>query len=114
MYGVNAVTKFTEVIQEHFLDRLENLDKIKIVAGNHDRVTSSKDEDTEGGAAYLVAWGLKLLKYDVEFSPRVLTHVVGDICYILNHGHLGCVMIMECKVSLTSLWRGIYIPGYKN
>jgi len=89
MFGVKAVTKFVEVFHEHFLSRIENLDKIKIVAGNHDRVTSSKDEDTEGGAAYLAAWGLERTGYDVEFSPRVLTHVVGNICYILNHGHLG-------------------------
>lgn len=89
MFGVEAVILFTKLFKEHFLDNVNNLDTIKVVAGNHDRVTSSKDEDVDGGAARLFVWGLELLNYKVEFSPTVLKHVVGDICYILNHGHLG-------------------------
>lgn len=86
-YGVKVVKLFVEMFKTHFLDNLDNLGKIKCVGGNHDRTTSDNKEDTEGGAADLAMWGLKLLGYDVEFSPTVLTHTVDDITYILNHGH---------------------------
>lgn len=89
MFGVSAIKLFVELFKRHFLDKINNLNTIKIVAGNHDRVTSSKDEDTEGGSAELISWGLKLLGYDVEFSTSIIKHIVDDVCYILNHGHHG-------------------------
>jgi hypothetical protein len=87
IWGVKAVKMFVETIKRHFLDLVPNIGSIKIVGGNHDRVTSNKVEDTGAGVADLVAWGLELIGYDVEFSPDVLTHTVEDITYILNHGH---------------------------
>jgi hypothetical protein len=87
IWGVKAVKMFVETIKRHFLDLVPNICSIKIVGGNHDRVTSNKVEDTGAGVADLVAWGLELIGYDVEFSPDVLTHTVEDITYILNHGH---------------------------
>jgi predicted phosphodiesterase len=87
MFGVKAIKLFVKLFIEHFLVRVENLGSIKIVAGNHDRVTSSNDEDTDGGAAELIAWGLEAVGYDVEFSTSVIKHVVEGVCYILNHGH---------------------------
>ncbi len=89
MFGVSAIKLFVELFKKHFLDIIENLGTIKIVAGNHDRVTSSNDEDVDGGAAELISWGLKLLDYDVEFSTSVIKHIVDDVCYLLNHGHHG-------------------------
>lgn len=89
MFGVSAIKLFVELFKKHFLDEINNLGVIKIVAGNHDRVTSSKDEDSDGGAAELISWGLKLIGYDVEFSTSIIKHVVDDVCYILNHGHHG-------------------------
>jgi hypothetical protein len=87
IWGVKAVKMFVETFKTHFLDLVINIDKIKIVGGNHDRVTSNKNEDVGAGVADLTAWGLELIGYDVEFSPDVLTHTVEDITYILNHGH---------------------------
>ena len=89
MYGVRVVKMFVDIFINEFLSLINNLGSVKIVAGNHDRVTSSNDEDTEGGVADLVAWGLNMKGYDTEFSPTVIKHVVGSICYILNHAHLG-------------------------
>jgi hypothetical protein len=87
IWGVKAVKMFVETIKRHFLDLVPNIGSIKIVGGNHDRVTSNKKEDVGAGVADLTAWGLELIGYDVEFSPDVLTHTVEDITYILNHGH---------------------------
>ena len=89
MFGVSAIKLFVKLFKEHFLDLVINLESIKMVAGNHDRVTSDSTEDTDGGSAELVAWGLDMLGYDIEFKRDVLTHKVDGVNYILNHGHLG-------------------------
>lgn len=88
MFGVSAIKLFVELFSKHFLERVHNLGEVKIVAGNHDRVTSDSKEDVDGGAAELVAWGLEKSGYNIEFSSTVLTHIVDGICHILNHGHL--------------------------
>ena len=88
MFGVSAIKLFTELFSKHFLEKIANLGSIKMVAGNHDRVTSDNNEDVDGGAAEMIAWGLELMKYDVEFNPAVMNVVVDGVSYILNHGHL--------------------------
>lgn len=89
MFGVSAIKLFVKLFKEHFLDVVNNLGKIKMVAGNHDRVTSDNNEDTDGGAAELIAYALELIGYHIEFKRDVLTHKVDGVNYILNHGHLG-------------------------
>lgn len=89
MIGAEAVKLCARVLHDNLLSRITNLATVKIIAGNHDRVTSDKEEDTDGGAADLIAWGLQLMGYDVEFDPFVLTHLVDGINYILLHGHEG-------------------------
>lgn len=88
MHGSNAVKLVTEILSE-WLSKIYNLGEVKIIAGNHDRTSSNNDEDVNGQAADLVAWGLKLMGYSVEFNSLVLTHTVEGICYILTHGHHG-------------------------
>jgi len=87
MVGAEAVKLVVKILHENFLSRIVNLREIKVVAGNHDRVTSDNKEDVQGGAANLVCWGLELIGYDVEFNPLVITHTIGKISHILTHGH---------------------------
>lgn len=87
MVGAEAVKLVVKILHENFLSQITNLREVKVVAGNHDRVTSDNKEDVQGGAANLVCWGLELIGYDVEFNPLVITHVVDNICHILTHGH---------------------------
>lgn len=89
MIGAEAVKLATKCIHDYLLSRINNLASVKIVAGNHDRVTSNKDEDTEGGAANLIAWGLELIGYNVEFNSTVISHYVDGIMHVITHGHLG-------------------------
>lgn len=86
MIGAEVVKLCTQVLHTEFLSKIDNLYTVKIVAGNHDRVTSNKDEDTDGDAANLIAWALGLLGYDVQFDPLVITHVVDGISYVCLHG----------------------------
>ena len=87
MVGAEAVKLVVKILHDNFLSRINNLGTVKVVAGNHDRVTSDNKEDVQGGAANLVCWGLELIGYDIEFNPLVITHNVDGICHILTHGH---------------------------
>ena len=86
--GANAVRLCTELLHKA-LSKIDNLGCIKIVAGNHDRTSKANDEDVKGGAADLIAWGLKLMGYDVEFHPYITTHLVEGINHINLHGDKG-------------------------
>jgi UDP-2,3-diacylglucosamine pyrophosphatase LpxH len=84
------VIKFTaKILHEKLLSKINNLNKVYIVAGNHDRLTSDKDEDVDGGAADLIAYALELMGYDIEFNSTVITTEIDNINYILLHGHKG-------------------------
>lgn len=87
MVGAEAVKLCCKVLHKDFLSNINNLIDVKIVAGNHDRVTSDNKEDVKGDAANLIGWGLTLMGYEVEFNSLVITHVVDGICHILTHGH---------------------------
>ena len=89
MAGAEAVKLSVKVLHEYLLNNIENLGDVKIVAGNHDRITSDNKDDVQGEAANLISWGLELLGYNVEFNPLVITHIVDGICHILTHGHHG-------------------------
>ena len=83
--GANAI-KLCVRLLDQVLKRVENLGCIKIIGGNHDRLSSRNDEDVKGGAADLIAFGLELLGYDVEFNPYIITHQVEGITHINLHG----------------------------
>lgn len=87
MVGAEAVKLVVKVLHQNFLSKINNLGEVKVVAGNHDRVTSSNKEDVQGEAANLACWGLELIGYSVEFNPLVVTHTIGKITHILTHGH---------------------------
>ncbi len=108
MFGVSAIKLFVELFIKHFLSNIKNLGSIKLVAGNHDRVTSDNNEDVDGGAAELVAWALGLLGYDIEFSTSVITHKVDGVNYILNHGHLGLTKLSTQEICWKYGEKGVY------
>lgn len=89
MIGAEVIKFSVNILHEKLLSKIHNLNKVKLVAGNHDRLTSDKDEDTDGGACDLIAFGLELRGYNVEFNPTVISTEIDGINYILLHGHKG-------------------------
>lgn len=85
LIGSKAVMLCTDLL-EKALSKIDNLGSVKIVAGNHDRVSKNNDEDVKGGAAELIAWGLTLKGFDVEFHPYIITHLVEGINHVNLHG----------------------------
>jgi len=98
--GSKAIMLCCELLDE-VLRNVENLGEVKIVAGNHDRISKDNDEDVKGGAAELIAWGLKLKGYSVEFHPMIITHKVEGINHINLHGHMG----ISKKPTQEILWK---------
>lgn len=86
--GSKAIMLCCQLLDEVF-QKIDNLGEIKIVAGNHDRISKDNDEDVKGGAAELIAWGLQLKGYSVEFNPLIIRHKVEGINHINLHGHMG-------------------------
>jgi hypothetical protein len=89
MIGAEVIKFSVNILHEKLLSKINNLNLIKLVAGNHDRLTSDKDEDTDGGACDLIAFGLNLRGYNIEFHPTVISCELDGINYILLHGHKG-------------------------
>lgn len=87
MVGAEVVKLTCKILDEYFLSKIVNLQDVKIVAGNHDRSTSDNKEDVKGDIADIIAWGLELMGYNIEFNPLVISHTVEGICHILTHGH---------------------------
>lgn len=88
MIGANAIKLCSEMLHKAF-SRVNNLGTIKIVAGNHDRLSKDNKEDVKGGAAELICYCLELMGYDVEFHPYVISHYVDGINHINLHGDKG-------------------------
>jgi len=89
MIGAEVIKFSVNVLHEKLLSKINNLKDVKLVAGNHDRLTSDKAEDTDGGACDLIAFGLELRGYNLEFHPTVISAEIDGINYILLHGHKG-------------------------
>ena len=89
LHGAELIKFTTKVIHKHFLSLINNLKTVKIVGGNHDRFSNNKAIDNQGGVADVVAWGLHLIGYDVEFDSLVINHIVDGVSYILLHGDKG-------------------------
>jgi hypothetical protein len=107
LIGANSVKLCVELLDKAFKE-VKNLGSIKIVAGNHDRLSKNNDEDVKGGAADLISWGLTLKGYDVEFHPYIITHLVDGINHINLHGHCG----ISKKTTTDIIWnyglKGVY------
>lgn len=89
MYGGKVLITAYEIILD-FLERIHNLEGVYIIAGNHDRVTSRNDEDTEGDTARIISYFLEQrVNCPVKFHTTVLSEDIDGINYIFHHGDKG-------------------------
>jgi hypothetical protein len=88
MHGAESVIS-THKILCNFLSKINNLENLYIVSGNHDRVTSSNKEDVEGDVAKMIAYFIdnSLTDVNVHFNNLVLTCVIDGVSYVMHHGH---------------------------
>jgi metallophosphoesterase superfamily enzyme len=89
-YGVKATILVTDLLTE-FFSKVENIHEVLIVAGNHDRTTSSNQEDVDGEVIQWVHYVLQAKfghLFNLEHSPDVMVRAIDNVCYIWTHGHL--------------------------
>ena len=107
MIGAKVIRMCSEMLHTAFKE-VKNLGTIKIVAGNHDRLSKNNDEDVKGGAADLICYCLELMGYDVEFHPYVISHLVDGINHINLHGDKSISKKSTEKIILDYGVQGIY------
>lgn len=90
-YGMNAVILAHEILSEHLYSRINNLEIVDFVAGNHDRITSNSNEDVFGEVTNMLQYLFKKDYPSIEsdVSSLVIRRKLDGIGYIGTHGHLG-------------------------
>ena len=88
MWGANVIIIANEIMSTHLLSKINNLVKVNIISGNHDRMTASNRLDNTGEGAK-VLW--HMLKKDfpllpIDFSNSVMSTEIDGVCYVLTHG----------------------------
>lgn len=87
-YGAKVLITAYEVIRDHLILRINNLVKINMVAGNHDRFTMSSKVDNEGGGASVLAYFLdQNVDVELEYDDVIIVDVIDGIEYFITHGH---------------------------
>lgn len=87
-YGAN-VTIIAYNILRDFLAQINNLKRVSVVSGNHDRTTIKADIDSHGGVAQILAFMLEQSGFKVKFDHALVSENIDGIRYIFTHNHLG-------------------------
>jgi hypothetical protein len=88
-YGAEVIINAYKIINK-FISSINNISSVNMVAGNHDRVTSSSKEDVKGDAAKLLHFMLDSNNnLEVNYDPFILTKKIDNVNYILTHNHFG-------------------------
>ena len=85
-YAQGIITARDMIIR--FLASINNLKKVLVISGNHDRLASSNKEDDQQGVGRILAEFLKFAFSDieVEWSAKVLSHETENVNYLATHG----------------------------
>jgi hypothetical protein len=118
-YGMKAVMLAHEVLCEHLYSKIKNLKYVGFVSGNHDRISSSKDEDQHGEVAMMMQYlfNKDVKNVDSEWSALLLRKVIDGVGYVVTHGHLGISDKEISKVLFDYGFQGMYnvfLKGHKH
>jgi len=87
-HGMRVMFSVSDLLIK-FINNTPCVYEVIILSGNHDRISSANDEDTEGQVAYAVSELIKRSGFDnVKYDPVVVTSEVDGFTEILTHGHL--------------------------
>lgn len=89
MYGAQVIRETLEILEE-FVGRVNNVERIIGIGGNHDRSTSDWKEDNKSQIAEVILYFVKRLykdTIDVEYDPLIVSRDIDGIQYLFTHGH---------------------------
>jgi len=87
-YGANVTIIAYNIIRD-FLSQINNLERVTVVSGNHDRTTIKADIDSQGGVAQILGFMLEQSGLNVNFSHSIVSENIDGIRYLFTHNHLG-------------------------
>ena len=88
MIGAKVIKEAVSIL-EKFIAKVDNVREILSVAGNHDRITASKKEDSRGQVAEIIFYMLRRLygkEIYFEHEELVLAREIDGIRYVFVHG----------------------------
>ena len=86
-YGGNAIILAYEIIEKCLLSKINNLEEIFFVSGNHDRLSSDRSVDEKGSVAQLVSY-MCSRTYKTTWHPMLISRIIDNVNYIFTHYHL--------------------------
>ena len=86
LFGAEMIITAVETLSKALLERIDNLQEIRMVSGNHDCLSPDKNDDPDYGVGALIAYGLKLKGYNVDSKNHVNVLKLKKHCFILTHG----------------------------
>jgi hypothetical protein len=87
-HGIKVMFTVADMLTK-LINDTPNIVSVELISGNHDRISSANDDDTEGQVAYGVAELLsRSTNVPIKFDPLVLSSSHDNVNYILLHGHL--------------------------
>lgn len=108
-YGMKSVILAHEILSEHLYSKITNFKYCGFISGNHDRISSAKDEDQEGQVAMMMEYLFKKdFKVKSEWSALLISKVIDNIGYVVTHGHLGISSKEISKVIFDYGFQGKY------
>lgn len=119
MWGANVIILANELISTHLISKINNINSINLIGGNHDRMTADNKLDNTGEGAKLLAYMLQkdFPNIPIDFNSTALIKNIDGINYILTHGDKSFSKKDAAKVifdygdsSIFNLW----IEGHKH
>ena len=72
-----------------FLEKVNNIEGIYAVGGNHDRASSDNRQDQKSSMLDILMFMFsKIIDVPIKFHHDTISFISDGICYILQHGHL--------------------------
>lgn len=86
LHGMEAALTAYDTIWE-FIQQINDVLDVDIVGGNHDRISSSNEDDKSGQVAYLISELLRrFTDLPVRYEARIMTCEHDGVCFVLTHG----------------------------
>ena len=87
MHGAKVVLKAFDLMYE-FCGLVQNFSHLYMIPGNHDRISSSNDDDQVGEVIELVHGMFERVGgFDSSYHPLLLSQEIDGVNYILTHGN---------------------------
>lgn len=89
LHGAKAALEAFKLLRDLFM-QVEGFQKAYMVSGNHDRISSSNADDTDGQVVELLH-GIFQETTNIEtiYDPLILSPKIDGVQYVMNHGHKG-------------------------